>query len=140
MDQTTSPTCRSLHLYWQTVPPTRCEEFIRCWEWFLLTSLDYLPLSRHRHGCNGLSNEDDNDNDKEEDDGIDNIDDKYKDNDDEDDDDDEEDDDNNEESDNDDDDDDDDDNDVDDDVSVYSVSTVGLEESFVTFNATVISL
>ena len=73
MDRTISPTRSSWRLYWQTVPPTRRKEFIRRHEWFLLTSLDYLPLSRHRHGCNGLSNEDDDDDnddddDKEEDD------------------------------------------------------------------------
>ncbi len=74
MDQTTSPTRRSWRLFWQTVPPTRPVEFIRHREWFLLTSLDYLPLSRHCQGRNGLSNEDDNedDNDKDDEDNDDN--------------------------------------------------------------------
>ena len=70
MDRITSPTRRSLRLYWQTVPPTRREEFIWRREWFLLPSLDYLPLSRHRHGRNGLSNKDGDYDDKEEDDDI----------------------------------------------------------------------
>jgi hypothetical protein len=68
MDQTTSPTRRSWRLYWQTVTPTRCKEFIRRREWFLSTSLDYLPLSHHRHGRKGLSNKDYNDDDDDDDD------------------------------------------------------------------------
>ena len=76
MDRITSPTCRSPRLYWQTVPPTWRKEFIRCREWFLLTSLVYLPLSRHHHGHKGLSNKDDDDgddDDEEEDNNIDDI-------------------------------------------------------------------
>ena len=76
MDRTTSPTRRSRRLYWQTVPPTRRKEFIRRREWFLLTSLVYIPLSRHRHGRKGLSNKDDDDgddDDEEEDNDIDDI-------------------------------------------------------------------
>ena len=72
MDQTTPPTCHSLCLYWQTVPPNHHKEFIQCCKWFLLTLRDYLPLSRRRHGCNGLSNkDDDNDNNDEDDEDID---------------------------------------------------------------------
>ena len=89
MDRTTFPTRRSWRLYWQTVPPTRRVEFIPRWEWFLLTSLDYLPLSRHRQGRNGLSIEDD-DKDNDDDDDDDDDDNDEDDNEDDDNDDDEE--------------------------------------------------
>jgi hypothetical protein len=135
IDRTTFPTGRTWCLYWQTVPPTRHEEFILCREWFLLTPLDYLPSSRCRHGRNGLSNDNDDDNDDEEDDDDDDVDHHDHANDDysKDDDDDEEDNNNDKENDedhnndDDDDDDNDEDDDDDDDVSLYSVSTASLE-------------
>jgi hypothetical protein len=61
MDQATSPTPRSCRFYWQSVPPTRREEFLRRHKWFEFTSLNYLPSSRRIRGRHGLSdNEGDN--------------------------------------------------------------------------------
>ena len=82
MDLATSPTCWSCRLYWQSIPPTRREEFLRRRKWFEFTPLNYLPSSHRIHRCHGLSNnegDDHADDDADEDDKEDNN----KDNDDE---------------------------------------------------------
>ena len=75
MDLATSPTHKSCPLYWQSVSPTRREEFLRRRTWFEFTSLNYFPSSRRIRGCHGLSdNKGDNhaDDDADEDDKEDN--------------------------------------------------------------------
>ena len=79
MDLATSPPRRSCHLYWQSVPPTQREEFLRRRKWFEFTSLNYLPSSHHIRGRHGLSNnkgdnhaDDDADEDNKEDNNKDN--------------------------------------------------------------------
>ena len=88
MDLATSPTCRSYCLYWQSVPPTRREEFLQCHEWFEFTPLNYLPVSRHCRGRHGLSdnegNDDADDDADKDDDNEDDDEDDNKDNDNED--------------------------------------------------------
>ena len=87
MDLAFSPTRWSCHLYWQSIPPTQWEEFLRRRKWFEFTLLNYLPLSRRIRGCHGLSDneggnhadddaDEDNkeDNNKDNDDGVDNTD------------------------------------------------------------------
>ena len=85
MDLATSPTRRSCRLYWQSVPPTRREDFLRRRKWFKFTSLNYLLSSRRgRHGLSnneGGNHADDNadkddkgDNNKDNDDEVDNDD------------------------------------------------------------------
>ena len=85
MNLATSPTRQSCRLYWQSVPLTQREEFLRRRKWFEFTSLNYLPLSRHCRGRHGLSNnKGDNDADDDADKDDDNED-NDEDNDDEDD-------------------------------------------------------
>ena len=81
MDLATSPTCQSCRLYWQSVPPTRREEFLRRRKWFEFTLLNYLPSSHCISGRHSLS--DNEGDDHADDDAEDNKEDNNKVNDDE---------------------------------------------------------